>query len=81
MALYKHNLNDKLPIGKYKYKVLREVIDKHPQYVEWLRSNANNNFEMDNVSINYLVDKLMESLLIHVNHCVSNKNKYKNKIY
>lgn len=68
-----YSLNDILDIGKYKGLSVKDVIDKNPKYIEWLKNNAKNNFELDNNSINYLVDKLVINSLKYV------KNKIKKK--
>lgn len=74
MVLYKHNLKDKMLIGKYKYCTLQDAIDISPSYVEWLRVHAKNNFEMDEVAEAYLVDRLTV-------FAINNMNKHLNKRY
>lgn len=74
MALFKHTLTTKVSIGKYKNYLLIEAIDIDPSYIEWIRVNAKNNFEMDEKSKAYLADKL--SL-----YAIRNMNKHLNKRY
>lgn len=73
MALYKHSLRDKLNIGKYKYYKLQDAIDINPSYIDWLRVNAKNNFEIDGVSEAYLIDKLTLFSIVNMNKHLKNK--------
>ena len=71
-----YSLNSIIEFGKYKNKCLKDIIDINPKYVEWLKNNAKNNFEMDNESKNYLVDRLVINSLNYVKLKI--KRKYGN---
>lgn len=72
MALFKHTLNTKVGIGKYKNYPLVEAININPSYIEWMRINARNNFEMDEKSKAYLADRMAL-------YAIENMNKHLNK--
>ena len=64
-------LTDKIPIGKYKGRILGEIIDLDPKYIDWLHNHAKDNFSMDNASVNYLVDRLVIKTLLYVKNKVN----------
>lgn len=80
MALCKYNLKDKMLIGKYKHHTIQDAIDINPSYVDWLRVHAKNNFEIDEITEAYLVDRLVLFAISNMNKHLNNKNiKYKKK--
>ena len=38
------DLSDRLPFGAHKGKTVREVLTRHPEYLEWLRRNTETRF-------------------------------------
>lgn len=71
MSAFKYRLNDKLVFGKFRYKTLQCAIDTDPKYIDWLKNNAKNNFEMDEDSITYLIDKLVVNALVYVKNKIN----------
>lgn len=78
--VYKYKLSDTLAFGKYKHKTLRYVIDCDAKYVEWLKTNRRDIFEIDKVSTDYLIEKLVFNTLVYVKLKVK-ENRFKNNFY
>lgn len=75
--IYKYKLSDTLAFGKYKHKTLQYVIDCDAKYVEWLKTNRKDIFEIDNKSTNYLIERLVLNSLLYVKFKTKNNKFYK----
>lgn len=73
MANTVYSLGKVIDFGKHKGKILKDVIDSEPSYVEWLKNNAKNNFVMDNESKNYLIDKMVINSLKYIKTKIAKK--------